>query len=113
MHRFDHIQLSTHNGQILPHRHILTVKPLLDLTGNTFFKYRRKEIVYFLKLLTRNVPVVLLLQDLESVGQHIVDVLNKNAFIDGHINHLIPDREPLSIHRPSYHHQTNILLSAE
>ena len=59
-------------------------QPLLQLPGNALCKDSGKQIVDVLKLFRGNALIILLLQHLIGVGEHIVDVLDKNPFVSRH-----------------------------
>ena len=78
------IQLSPQNRPGLTSGNIFPIKSLLQLPGNALCKDGSKQIVDVLKLFRGNALIILLLQHLIGVGEHIVDVLDKNPFVSRH-----------------------------
>ena len=78
------VDFSPHGGNVLPAAQILPVKPLLELNTDSPGKDRCKQIMGVLKTLSRNAFIAVLTQCGEGVGEHIIDVLNKNTLIFCH-----------------------------
>ena len=57
---------------------------VLQLPGNTLCKDGSKQIVDTLKLFRGDALIILLLQHLIGVGEHVVDVLDKDPFVSRH-----------------------------
>ena len=78
------IQLSPQNRPCLASGNIFSIEPLLQLPGNTLCKDGSKQIVDTLKLFRGDALIILLLQHLIGVGEHVVDVLDKDPFVSRH-----------------------------
>ena len=78
------IQLSPQDRPGLVAGNIFPIKPLLQLPGNTLCKDDGKQIIDVFKLFRGNALIILLLQHLKGIGEHIVDVLDKDPFVSRH-----------------------------
>lgn len=78
------IQFSPQNRPDFASGNIFPIKPLLQLPGNALCKDGGKQIIDVFKLFRGNALIILLLQHLIGVGEHIVDVLDKNPFVSRH-----------------------------
>ena len=81
------IQLTPQQRKILVLGDILPMQALLELLRNTLGQDRRKQILDLLELFRRNIFVIVLFQNLERIGKHIVDIPDQNAFIIRHGTH--------------------------
>ena len=78
------IQLPPQNRPGLAAGNIFPIKPLFQLPRDALCKDGGKQIVDVLKLLRGDALIILLLQHLKGVGEHIVDVLDKDPFVSRH-----------------------------
>lgn len=81
------IQLPPHDRKILFFANILPVEPLLDLPSQALGKDGCKEVLGMVKGLGGQAIIVGILENLEGIGKHIVDVFYEDGLILSHQRH--------------------------